>query len=191
MKTVFIGGSRRVSRLNEQIRRRLDDMVKRNFRIIVGDANGADRAMQRQLSEWDYRAVTVYYVGDRPRNNEGAWATQRIETPLKRPGFEFYTVKDRQMATDAECGLMLWDGKSRGTLANVERLVQAQKPVAVYVAPVRRFVSILNEEDLRLLQASNGMRQAGTERSSTSLQEELRLDLRKPLGRKTRRRNTR
>lgn len=154
MKTVFLGGSRRVSRLNESIRRRLDELVQRKLRIVVGDANGADRAMQRQLSEWGYHAVTVYHVGTRPRNNEGSWPTLRVDTPRNASGFEFYAAKDSRMAGDAECGLMLWDGQSRGTLENVRRLVQACKPVAVYVAPIRKFVSVRGEGDLRALQAS-------------------------------------
>jgi hypothetical protein len=154
MTRVFLGGSRKVSRLNEAIRTRLQEIVRREMHIVVGDANGADRALQGQLAEWKYPHVTVYYVGKAPRNNEGSWPTQRIDTPRGAKGFDFYSTKDRAMARDAECGLMLWDGDSRGTLANVETLVSGGKPVATYVSPLRRFVNVRSERDLAALRGS-------------------------------------
>jgi hypothetical protein len=151
MKRVFLGGSRKVSRLDDRIRARLEDIVRRELQVLVGDANGADRAMQRQLADWGYRNVLVYFVGSRPRNNEGSWETRNVPTPPGARGFAFYSVKDRAMAESAECGLMLWDGESRGTLANVRTLAEAGKPVAVYVAPSRRFVNVLSVADLAAL----------------------------------------
>ncbi|HEX8451362.1 MAG TPA: hypothetical protein VF647_04640 [Longimicrobium sp.] len=154
MTRVFLGGSRKVSRLNESIRARLGEIVRRKLPVVVGDANGADRAMQRQLAEWGYRDVVVYFVGSAPRNNEGGWPTQHVPTPPSVRGFDFYSVKDRAMAEAAECGLMLWDGVSRGTLANVETLVSAGKPVAVYVSPLQRFTNVLTPADLETLAGS-------------------------------------
>lgn len=153
MKRVFLGGSRRVSRLNDSIRRRLEEIVRREMQVVVGDANGADKALQRQLADWRYPDV-VYHVGARPRNSEGAWPTMRIAAGAGARGFEFYAVKDRAMANDAECGLMLWDGESRGTLANVENLAAAGKPVAVYVRPQRRFMNVLDTSDVDVLRAA-------------------------------------
>jgi hypothetical protein len=115
--------------------------------IVIGDANGADRAMQRQLAEWHYPAVEVFFVGPAPRNNVGQWPTRHIPTPARAKGFDYYSVKDVAMAREAECGLMLWDGESRGTLANVDNLVRDSKPVALYVAPTHRFVAIENLGD--------------------------------------------
>ncbi len=42
---VFIAGSRALSRLNAPIRDRIDDLLKRGCTILVGDANGADKAV--------------------------------------------------------------------------------------------------------------------------------------------------
>jgi hypothetical protein len=156
MKRVFLGGSRKVSRLDDRIRARLEDIVRRELQVLVGDANGADRAMQRQLADWGYQNVLVYFVGSRPRNNEGSWETRNIPTPAGARGFEFYSVKDRAMAESSECGLMLWDGESRGTLANVRALAEAGKPVAVYVAPDRRFVNVLSMADYTALLPAEG-----------------------------------
>lgn len=149
MTCVFLGGSRKVSRLNDTIRKRLQEIAARDLEVVVGDANGADRALQAQLADWNYPRVTVYHVGRAPRNNVGGWPTRQIETPRGAKGFAFYTVKDRAMAHDADCGLMLWDGASRGTLSNVEVLAEQGKAVAVYVAPQRRFKNVRSVEDLR------------------------------------------
>lgn len=70
------------------------------------------------------RAVTrtVYCTNDECRNNVGGWPVRAIRATRER-GFDFYALKDAAMTADAECGFMLWDGQSRGTLANVRRLV--------------------------------------------------------------------
>ena len=52
------------------------------------------------------------------------------------------------MAAEATVGLMLWDGRSRGTLMNVLRLVAQDKPVVVYVQPGRSFVEVRRHRDL-------------------------------------------
>jgi hypothetical protein len=180
---VFLGGSRRVSRLNESIRRRLEELVTRHMQIVIGDANGADRAMQRQLAEWGYGDVVVYYVGRRPRNNEGAWPTEHVATAPGLRGAEFYAAKDRAMARSAECGLMLWDGVSRGTRANVETLVEAGKPVSLYVSPARRFVSVTSADDLRALVETKRLA------PSRAAQGELAMGQPRASGRKRRRRS--
>lgn len=60
MHSVFVAGSRALSRLNAQVKERLDNIVKQNFAVLVGDANGADKAVQRYLAERGYRNVVVY-----------------------------------------------------------------------------------------------------------------------------------
>jgi hypothetical protein len=52
------------------------------------------------------------------------------------------------MAKDASYGFMLWDGKSRGTLENVRNLLAQNKPVAVFIGPLRRIVSLRSPADL-------------------------------------------
>ena len=47
--TVFVAGSRQISRLPAEVTSRLDTMIEKGFQILVGDANGADKAVQRYL----------------------------------------------------------------------------------------------------------------------------------------------
>jgi len=175
MNHVFLGGSRKVSRLTDPIRERLQEIVQRKMHIIIGDANGADKAMQRQLAEWGYPNVVVYFVGLQPRNNEGDWPTYHVATPPRARGFDFYSVKDRVMAEAAECGFMLWDGESRGTLANVERLAEVSKPVAVYFSPGRRFINVLSSSDIGRLLSEKAFAPAPNNSTSGDLQTALEL----------------
>lgn len=52
------------------------------------------------------------------------------------------------MVEEADYGLMLWDGQSRGTLTNIVGLVQRNRPLVVYVAPERSFYTLRQPDDL-------------------------------------------
>lgn len=149
---VFIGGSRAVSRLNAPIRARIDELIERRLTILIGDANGADKAVQRHLAERGYPNVVVFCV-ERCRNNVGAWPTRRVEPPSGRKDFAYYSTKDEVMSHEANCGVMFWDGKSKGTLRNILDLVRAGKRTLVYFAPTRDFIVLANENNLQDLLA--------------------------------------
>jgi hypothetical protein len=154
MEAVFLGGSRRIVRLNDEIRSVLDRLIDRGVSFLVGDANGADRALQQHLAERGYERVVVYAVAGSVRNNVGRWEVRFVEPPEGSRGFEFYSAKDLRMASDASYGLMLWDGRSRGTLENVRNLVGQRKPVVVHLGPKRSMVSLRSSEDLHKLSLS-------------------------------------
>jgi len=149
MTTVFVGGSRRISRIDAGIMPRLDRMVERRLRVVVGDASGADSAVQDYLHGRRYDLVEVFCSGSVCRNNKGGWPTRTVGVPgaTKRRDFTYYAAKDRAMADEANLGLMLWDGDSFGTVMNVHRLVGQRKMVVVYVQNKRRFVDVKSSED--------------------------------------------
>ncbi|MEW6543523.1 MAG: hypothetical protein AB1411_07920 [Nitrospirota bacterium] len=151
MEAVFLGGSRRIAHLNESIRSKLDEFLNRGLWIFVGDANGADRALQQHLADRGYERVVVYAVTGMLRNNVGHWKVCSVDAPRGARGFDLYSVKDAQMANDASYGFMLWDGKSRGTLANVRSLLTRGKPVTVHLGPAHRLISLRSPDDLRKL----------------------------------------
>jgi probable addiction module antidote protein len=135
MNTVFIGGSRHISRLPSEVKRRLDNVIASGHEVIVGDANGADKAVQKHFKDSRYDRVIVFCSGDRPRNNLGSWQTHHVEPPKSAKGFHFFAAKDREMARKADFGLMIWDGKSSGTVLNVLRLVRAGKISVLFNVP--------------------------------------------------------
>ncbi|MGQ0736826.1 MAG: hypothetical protein ACT4QD_24635 [Acidobacteriota bacterium] len=145
---MFVAGSRQISRLPAQVRSRLDTMIAMGFQILAGDANGADKAVQRYLADRSYPNVLVHCMKDHCRNNVGNWPTREVAAPRGAKGFEYYSLKDRAMAETAEYGLMLWDGKSKGTVSNVVNLPSDHKPVVVCVAPTKQFRTIRTPDDL-------------------------------------------
>lgn len=151
MTKVFIAGSRQIIRLAAEVRNRIDTMVDKGFQILVGDANGADKAVQQYLAEKSYRNVLVHCMENHCRNNVGAWPTFQVAAPKGARGFDYYSLKDRAMADAAEYGLMLWDGKSKGTINNVLNLSRDNKLVVVYLAPANSFQTVRSAEDLKAL----------------------------------------
>jgi hypothetical protein len=151
MISVFIGGSRRLGRMNAELSQRLDNLIQNQLRVVIGDANGFDRAAQAYLAEQGYRDVVVYCTAGECRNNVGAWPLQAVEYQGRDRGREFYTAKDDAMLLEANYGLLAWDGKSKGTLRNIYKMAEQGKPSAVYVSTIKKFVTVRNAQDASAL----------------------------------------
>src|SRR5208337_3736336 len=113
--------------------------MRQNLSVLVGDANGADKAVQQYLAKCHYSNVVVYSM-DACRNNVGGWPTRMhaAEFGAKRDR-HYYGIKDSAMAKDASCGFMLWDGASKGTLTNIVNLLGLRKKTLLYLSPKKLF----------------------------------------------------
>jgi probable addiction module antidote protein len=147
MNRVFIGGSRHVSRLPAQVKQRLENVISSGHHVLVGDANGADKAVQKYLVDASYGSVTVFCSGKTARNNLGQWPTHKVALSENIKGFQFYAAKDREMAREADFGLMIWDGKSTGTILNVLRLVRGGKKAVLLNVPDRQATTFKTSAD--------------------------------------------
>jgi len=145
---VFIAGSRRINRLNNKVISRLDNILQNRYEILVGDANGADRLVQEYANDKRYEKVTVYCVNSTCRNNIGNWHTFSISFSSKKKDFSYYASKDEAMARDADYGFMIWDGRSKGTLRSLERLVSLNKKLLLYHSPSERFFNVHSKDNL-------------------------------------------
>ncbi len=156
MTTIFLSGSRSITRLAPQVQERLLNIIGNEFDVVVGDANGADKAVQKFLSAQGYRRVTVYHVGDSSRNNAGGWPSVQVESGRAVSGWERYAQKDKQMAVIADYGMVIWDGESAGSIHNVLELVKNSKTAVVFFAPEKTFLHVktLNEAAALLKKAS-------------------------------------
>jgi hypothetical protein len=150
-ETVFLSGSRKLSRLNDRVRARIDNVLVKGLRVVVGDANGADKALQSYLAEKQYRTVTVFCAQGRCRNNVGGWEERAVPVPAGVTGRDFYTTKDIAMAEEADYGFVLWDGKSVGSINNVLALLKRGKMVVVYVSPRQAFWTVKGPADVEVL----------------------------------------
>ncbi len=131
MNKVFIGGSIGIKALDEKVIARLNGIINKNLTVLIGDAYGADKEVQQYFASRKYKAVTVYACNNRARNNVGAWNISNVQTNGLY-GRELYTQKDIAMTNDCDIALMIWDGKSAGTLNNIKRLRSLHKRCIVY-----------------------------------------------------------
>ena len=154
--TIFVGGSRSIERIPDGVEPRLARIVQHGHLVIVGDALGVDQAVQAHLTAARYAKVTVFCSGGRPRNNIGNWPVSKIDASGASNGFRFHAAKDRAMAERAGFGLMLWDGRSPGTVLNVVRLIQAGRSTVLCNVPEPAVTTLRSADDLQALLARIG-----------------------------------
>ena len=129
---IFLGGSRNLAFVPEEVQDRLDSWIHTGAHFLIGDANGADSALQEFLASRGHRQVTVFSSATHTRNNKGSWPEERVDSGLKSNSADRHTVKDRRMVKQADKGLVIWDQESIGTLANIVDLVRSNKPVVIF-----------------------------------------------------------
>lgn len=143
MNKVFIGGSRKITKLNSDITSRIGNIMQSGYTILLGDANGVDKSVQKYLQDKQYRNVLVYCMGTQYRNNLAHWETKHIlDSQKNKKDFFHYSLKDMEMAKEADYGFMIWDGRSKGTLNNILNLLKEEKKTLVYYSPEKRFYTV-------------------------------------------------
>ena len=130
-KTIFLGGSQTANKLTIEIKNELVDYMNLGYKFIIGDCKGADCLIQKFLVENGYQNVVVYYSGERARINIGVFEEKQIDFNKYDQGYELYKRKDEQMAIDADAGFMVLNGATRGTMADIERLIALKKECRV------------------------------------------------------------
>ncbi len=128
---VFISGSISLKELPSVAIEKINSFIKNRDIILIGDAYGIDSIVQKYFAVNKYSNVMVYYAGDTIRNNYNNWSTINIKALNEEKGRELYFLKDKQMSIDADFGLMIWDGKSKGTLNNIKMMKILSKPFIV------------------------------------------------------------
>ena len=148
---IFIAGPRAVSRLSKAVEDRLHGIYTKGYTVLVGDASGVDKAVQKYFAGLDYAHVIVYASGGKARNNIRNWPVEAVHVADGVKGFAFYAAKDKAMADDADYGFMIWNGESKGTLNNVVNLLNGGKKALVYYLPNDNFVNVGSFEQLEEL----------------------------------------
>lgn len=139
---VFIAGPRAIRSLNTEVTQELHKIVDQNITVLLGDANGVDKQLQKFFYGLNYTNVIIYASEGRARNNLGRWIVKNVSVPPNAKGFEYYAAKDLKMSEDANYGFMIWNGKSKGTLNNIINLAKQEKKVVIYFTPHSKFYSI-------------------------------------------------
>ena len=132
---IFIGGSKEIGVLPYRMEKILYSIAKQSHEILIGDCYGTDLAVQQYLNKMKYRNVMVYTACKKARNNTGNWKEIKVETDKK--GFEAHRQKDSVMAEACDFSIMLWNGKSKGTNANIRELKDKGKKVILIICSPR------------------------------------------------------
>jgi len=149
---VFLSGSLALRKLDPAFTAKLDNLIARDCHLLLGDANGTDKAIQQYLLKHDHWNATIYRSW-KAVNNLGDWPEQLVSIHKQRWSFGFNDRKGEAMARAADCGLMLWDGAHRLTLNHARYLLEQGKPVLFYAAQTKQFTRMATPADLgRFLQ---------------------------------------
>lgn len=151
---IFISGSMSIRTLPDRVLEHLHLIIKLRLSIVIGDAPGVDAAVQRFLADIAKREVTVFCGGAAPRNNLGKWPVRRIIANAMPGTREWHTAKDREMSRIAGSAFVIWDGVSRGSYANIQRMGKSGRYVTVYIRPEDRIHSLSTNEQIDTFLAS-------------------------------------
>ena len=146
---VFIGGSISIKYLDYEVQDELDKIMQGELDILIGDAYGVDSLIQKYCYKNGYNNVKIYACNGKARNNIGSWSVEAINVSNNLSGREFYTQKDIEMSAVCDYGFMIWDGKSKGTFANIKRLNMCGKGGKVYLSNKRKMTDINDLKDFK------------------------------------------
>lgn len=148
---IFLAGAKSILGLDDAVKAKLFSLQEKGYDLLVGDCTGVDSLVQQFYAETKYHRVTVYASNGKARNNIGMWPVKNVPVPAGIHGFDFYRQKDIAMVRDTDCGFMIWDGKSKGTLNNIVDLVNCGKPIVIYLMPKKKMCVVRDSQDLLAL----------------------------------------
>lgn len=138
---IFISGSRSINKLPQQVKSKLDNMIKSKHEILVGDAIGVDKLVRDYFQEKQYPNVSVYYTGQPRTQIPPQWNQIKIKPQNNISGRDYFTLKDIQMTEDCDIAFAIHDGKSKGTQANIDRATSIGKTTVVFNTETEKFMS--------------------------------------------------
>jgi len=139
---VFISGSIAVKKLDNEVLSSLQKMMQNGLQILVGDAKGVDSQIQDFFKRNNYNNIVVYSIEEFPRYIASkTFGFKKIEVATDvKGGRETQTEKDIAMTNDSDFSLVIWDGKSKGSYANILRSLEQNKGTRVFLANQNSFM---------------------------------------------------
>ena len=132
--SVFISGSIAIKTLPQEVKDSINKIMDNNMEILVGDANGIDSLVQDYCLSLNYFHVTVYSISLLPRYKASdKFGVKTVTVPTEIKGArERQQEKDKAMTNDSQYSFIIWDGKSKGSYANVLRAFEQDKKIKLY-----------------------------------------------------------
>jgi len=137
MKTIFISGSISFKKIPLIIESAFNKLLKKQYQILVGDANGIDSLVQDFFKKKKWPNVIVYSIYSQPRvlkSKEFTFKKIEINISLQsKPEREKQIIKDQEMTKDSDISFVIWDGKSNGSYNNILRAIEYNKEIQVFL----------------------------------------------------------
>ena len=140
--SVFISGSISIKILPSQVISSIETMIDKNMTILVGDAPGIDSLVQDVCNTKNYLNVIVYTITSTPRykansqfQEKNIFVGQEIKSQRERQ-----TYKDKAMSEESTFSLVVWDGLSKGSYANIIRALKSNKLVKIYYQEINDYI---------------------------------------------------
>jgi hypothetical protein len=134
MSKVFISGSISIKKLPIEVVDSIRKIIENKIHILVGDADGIDTLIQDFCLSENYTNLTVYSISAMPRykasekfNFKHIFPDENIKKERVRQ-----QEKDKAMTLESEFSFVIWDGKSKGSYANLIRALENNKKIKVY-----------------------------------------------------------
>lgn len=146
MKSVFVSGSIAIKTLPNEVVKSFDKIISQNIHLYVGDADGIDTLTQNYFASKKHTNVTVCTIKEHPRNiASNLFHIQQVnyDKSLKSHR-EQQTSKDSYMTAHTDYSFVIWDGKSKGSFANIQRAFEQDKKLKIYYTKLDR--CLLKEE---------------------------------------------
>lgn len=160
MAKILLFGSHDIFGVPSDVITWLQEYIKQGHEFIVGDGKGADSAFHKTLSSLGATKVTIYAM-DSARNNVYEFPVKKFLTayneeakqveiyaedesievftisdvekeqdiPYNRQWYEF---RDRQLISDCDIAIGLWNGESKTALHMIQLLNIYNKPVYTF-----------------------------------------------------------
>jgi hypothetical protein len=158
---VFISGSISIKKLPIEVINSIRKIIENKIHILVGDADGIDTLIQNFCLSENYTNLTVYSISAIPRykateefNFKHIFPDENIKKERARQ-----QEKDKAMTLESEFSFVIWDGKSKGSYANLIRALENNKKIKVYSNITKTFLeqSKINKEEIEYIyRESNG-----------------------------------
>ncbi|AEI14072.1 hypothetical protein Flexsi_0384 [Flexistipes sinusarabici DSM 4947] len=154
MKSVFISGSMSIKFLPNEVITSFNKIIAQNIQVYVGDADGIDTLTQNYFASKNYANVTVCTIKEYPRNLvSNIFDIKKISCDESiKSEREKQTSKDGYMTQTSDYSFVIWDGKSKGSFANIQRALKSGKKLKVYHVGFNR---CLEKEELTLSHIEN------------------------------------
>lgn len=137
---VFISGSKHINELDDKAKEIINSYINNGDEILVGDDDcGIDTLIQSCIKT--YENVTVYAPFKSARMNMGSWDVKRNEKGGVGRSTRWVN-HESLMAVEADCGFMIWNGRSVDAFINMINLTSLKKPVLVYNTETKELTEI-------------------------------------------------